>query len=54
MKAKLVSDEMAVHGDQWPMVVYEKKYDPENPWNGLFRSKLLIWVSCIHFFTTYT
>jgi hypothetical protein len=46
---KLSSGEMAVHGDQWPLLVYaNQEYDPEEPWEGLFRSQLLVWVS-MHF-----
>jgi hypothetical protein len=37
---------MAVRGDQWPLLVYAKQeYDPEEPWDGFFRSDLLLWVS---------
>jgi len=37
---------MAVPGDQWPIFVYQGyNYDPEDPWNGLFRSNLLVSVS---------
>jgi hypothetical protein len=36
---------MAVSGDQWPLLVYaNNEYDPEDPWEGLFRNRLLIWV----------
>lgn len=46
VRAKLVSGAMAVPGDQWPMLLYaDQKYDPDDPWNGLFRSQLLVWVS---------
>jgi hypothetical protein len=32
-----------VPGDQWPIFLYKDyTYDPENPWNGLFRSTLLL------------
>jgi hypothetical protein len=49
VRAKLSSGEMAVPGDQWPLLVYARQeYDPEEPWDGLFRSQLLIWV-VIHF-----
>jgi hypothetical protein len=35
-----------VSGDQWPIFLYRGCiYDPEDPWNGLFRSSLLISVS---------
>jgi hypothetical protein len=37
---------MVVRGDQWPLLVYAKQvFDPEEPWDGLFRSELLVWVS---------
>src|SRR5262245_10912847 len=44
-KEKLRSGEMAVSGDQWPIFLYQGyNYDPEDPWNGLFRSTLLVYV----------
>jgi hypothetical protein len=50
VRAKLSSGEMAVRGDQWPMVVYaNQEYDPEEPWEGLFRSQLLVWVGMYSF-----
>lgn len=46
-KEKLQSGELAVSGDQWPIFVYHGyNYDPEDPWNGLFRSILLVSVGC--------
>lgn len=46
IKEKLRSGEMAVAGDQWPIFVYQGcSYDPEDPWNGVFRSTLLVSVS---------
>lgn len=46
MREKLSSGEMTVRGDQWPLLLYaNQEYDPEDPWEGLFRSQLLIWVS---------
>ena len=46
MHEKLSSGEMTVRGDQWPLLLYtNQEYDPEDPWEGLFRSQLLIWVS---------
>jgi hypothetical protein len=45
-KDKLRSGEMVVSGDQWPIFLYHGySYDPEDPWNGLFRSSLLVSVS---------
>jgi len=52
--AQLVSGELVVSGDQWPLLVYEKGvYDPEEPRDGLFRNELLIWTSCTHLFLTH-
>jgi len=42
-KEKLRSGELAVPGDQWPIFLYHGyNYDPEDPWNGLFRSTILV------------
>lgn len=44
-KTKLQSGETIVTGDQWPFFLYaDYHYDPEDPWNGLFRSALLVCV----------
>jgi hypothetical protein len=46
VKEKLRSGEMIVSRDQWPVFLYHGyNYDPEDPWNGLFRSALLVAVS---------
>jgi hypothetical protein len=46
VQAKLSSGELVVRGDQWPLLVYaNQEYDSEVPWNGLFRSNLLVWVT---------
>ena len=46
VRSDLANGVMTVSGDQWPVLVYEnQEYDPEHPWEGLFRSKLLVWVS---------
>jgi len=43
---------MAVAGDQWPIFLYQGyNYDPEDPWNGLFRGSLLIY-AYKHIFTS--
>ena len=45
-KAKLSNGEMQVNGDQWPVFLYaDYMYDPEDPWNGLLHSGLLVSVS---------
>ena len=45
VRAKLASGEMAVRGDQWPLLVYaNQEFSSEAPWDGLFRSELLVWV----------
>jgi hypothetical protein len=47
VKGKLQSGEMAIPGDQWPVFLYAGyEYDPEDPWKGLFRSTILVSVSC--------
>jgi hypothetical protein len=46
MKQGLKSGEIAVRGDQWPMFLYAGNiYDPEEPWKGLLRSEILIFIS---------
>jgi hypothetical protein len=46
VRAKLTNGELVVRGDQWPLLVYANQdYNPEDPWNGLFRSQLLVWVT---------
>jgi hypothetical protein len=43
MKTKLKSGEMSIWGDQWPLFLYvDLAYDPDDPWNGLLRSQLLV------------
>ncbi|KAH7923133.1 hypothetical protein BV22DRAFT_1015956, partial [Leucogyrophana mollusca] len=43
IKTKLCSGEMTVSGDQWPIFLYlGYNYDPEDPWNGLLRSFILV------------
>lgn len=42
----LRSDEHVVPGDQWPIFLFAGyKYDAEDPWLGLLKSKLLVMVS---------
>jgi hypothetical protein len=37
---------MHVRGDQWPFFLYaDLAYDPDDPWNGLLRNQLLVFVS---------
>ncbi|KAF8834724.1 hypothetical protein BDN67DRAFT_914346, partial [Paxillus ammoniavirescens] len=41
--AKLVNGQIQVAGDQWPVMLYANyTYDPEDSWNGLLRSGLLV------------
>jgi hypothetical protein len=45
---KLRSGEMTVSGDNWPIFLYHGYYyDPEDPWNGLFRSAILMSVHTV-------
>lgn len=50
---KLASGKLVVSGDQWPMLVYANlEYDADDPWSGLFRSQILVWVNdSSHFFS---
>ena len=37
-----------VTGDEWPIFLYyDCVYDPERPWDGLFRNAILISVSAL-------
>ena len=46
MRTKLANGEIQVAGDQWPVFLYaDYTYDPEDPWNGLLCSALLVSVS---------
>jgi hypothetical protein len=46
IKEKLRNGEISVSGDHWPVFLYHGyNYDPEDPWNGLLRSALLVSVS---------
>lgn len=48
-KQSLKSGETAAHGDQWPMFLYAGYvYDSEDPWKGLLRSEILVFVSPFH------
>lgn len=50
MRKKLANGDIGVSGDQWPLLLYEdQEYDPDEPWDGLFRCKLLVSVSFIHY-----
>ncbi|KAG1852374.1 hypothetical protein C8R48DRAFT_749840 [Suillus tomentosus] len=51
-KENLQSGEMMVCGDQWPVFLYAHHiYDPEDPWCGLLRSRLLVY-AYKHVFTS--
>ncbi|KAI0710854.1 hypothetical protein C8Q76DRAFT_694848 [Earliella scabrosa] len=43
VKHKLRNKELIVTGDQWPIFIYANEtFDPNNPWQGLFRGRLLL------------
>lgn len=45
VKQGLRSGELGVSGDQWPLFLFAGyKFNPEDPWDGLFRSPLLLCV----------
>jgi len=51
----LKNSEITVAGDQWPLLVYaDCTYDSAEPWEGLFRNKLLVWVFLIAFILQYS
>ncbi|KAF9234633.1 hypothetical protein BU15DRAFT_89931 [Melanogaster broomeanus] len=42
-KVKLSNGQIQIAGDQWPVLLYANyTYDPEDPWNGLLHSGLLV------------
>jgi hypothetical protein len=48
-KQGLKSGETPVCGDQWPIFLYAGCiYDPEDPWKGLLRSDMLIFISSVY------
>ena len=51
VREQLKNGEIVVAGDQWPLLVYaDHEYNAEEPWEGLFQSKLLVWVHFPDFF----
>jgi hypothetical protein len=49
IREKLRSGQLQVAGDQWPIFLYANyMYDPDDPWNGLLRSGLLVCVRDTH------
>ena len=47
-KQNLKSGKTAVRGDQWPIFLYARyDYDAEDPWKGLLRSEILIFISSL-------
>ncbi|KZP11713.1 hypothetical protein FIBSPDRAFT_756419 [Athelia psychrophila] len=52
VKISLRSGERKVPGEHWPSFVYENcRYDPEEPWQGLFRGAFLV-LAYKHIFTS--
>jgi len=51
VKEKLRTGELVASGDEWPAFLYHGTYDPQDPWNGLFRSTLLV-TAYKHIFTS--
>lgn len=46
IKEKLRTGDLLVTGDQWSIFLYQgEQYDADDPWNGLFRSSILVCVS---------
>ncbi|KAJ3534492.1 hypothetical protein NMY22_g6900 [Coprinellus aureogranulatus] len=43
IRKELRSGEITVSGESWPIFLYrEHKFNPEDPWDGLFQGKLLV------------
>jgi hypothetical protein len=43
IKEKVRSGELTTSGDEWPVFLYHGySCDPNDPWNGLLRSSLLV------------
>ncbi|KAH7904000.1 hypothetical protein BJ138DRAFT_1019751, partial [Hygrophoropsis aurantiaca] len=43
VRESLRSGELLVSGDQWPIFLYaSQSYDPDDPWKGLLRNRLLV------------
>ncbi|KAF8067037.1 hypothetical protein FPV67DRAFT_1417472 [Lyophyllum atratum] len=52
IKGKLRSGELTTSGDQWPTFLFQgDTYNPQDPWNGLFRNSLLV-TAYKHIFTS--
>ncbi|KZP09289.1 hypothetical protein FIBSPDRAFT_760197 [Athelia psychrophila] len=52
IKKELRSGQRKVPGEHWPTFVYEDyRYDPTEPWHGLFRGRLLV-LAYKHIFTS--
>ncbi|EGN99204.1 hypothetical protein SERLA73DRAFT_53763 [Serpula lacrymans var. lacrymans S7.3] len=52
VRLKLKNGELLISGDQWPVFLYQDYvYNPEDPWNGLSRSLLLV-LAYRHIFTS--
>lgn len=52
LHGRLSSGEMTVHSNQWPMLLFaNEEYDPDDPWEGLFRNQLLVWVDTLLLFS---
>ncbi|KAJ2920142.1 hypothetical protein MD484_g316, partial [Candolleomyces efflorescens] len=42
VREQLRTGELIIPADCWPSFVYEEKYNPANPWEGLWRGDLLV------------
>lgn len=46
----LRNGDIIVRGDHWPLLLYRNYVcDPEDMWNGLLRSDILVYVRCFLF-----
>ena len=51
IKEGLRTGHLKLSSDQWPLFLYKQyTYDPDDPWKGLLRSTILIFVCVIYIF----
>ena len=49
IKHQLRNKELTVSGSHWPIFLYQnERFSQDDPWQGLFRSKILVSVSTPH------
>jgi hypothetical protein len=50
-RRKLIDGDITPSGNDWPIFVYAgESFDPDDPWNGLFHSIILVQVRCFLYY----